>query len=110
MTGPAADRATEPRPEVVDRPEHHHYEVTLDGEHAGLAHYRLVGDGRVFDHTEVDDAFEGRGIGSALARGALDDVMARRIPFAATCPFITSFLERHPTYAEAQDRSLLDRR
>ena len=42
------DPATGPEPEVVDRPEDHHYEITVGGVHAGLAHYRLVGDGRVF--------------------------------------------------------------
>ena len=96
-----------PAPEVHDHPERQEYEVTVDGVHAGLAHYRLVGDGRVFDHTEIDDAFEGKGIGSVLARGALDDVIARDIPFAATCPFISRFLERHPEYGDAQDRTLL---
>ncbi len=84
------------------------YEVVVDGVRAGLAHYRLAGAGRVFDHTEIDPAFEGKGLGSVLARGALDDVIARGIPFAATCPFIVSFLERHPDYGEAQDASLLD--
>jgi uncharacterized protein len=95
-------------PEVHDRPDQQHYEVTVDGVHAGLAHYRLAGGGRVFDHTEIDDAFEGQGLGSVLARGALDDVIAKGIPFAATCPFITRFLERHPEYGDQQDRSLLD--
>lgn len=95
-----------PEPQVTDHPDRHEYEITVDGAHAGLAHYRLVGDGRVFDHTEVDDAFEGQGIGSALARGALDDVVARGIPFAATCPFIVRFLDRHPDYAAKADPSL----
>ena len=92
--------------EVHDDESQQHYEVTVDGVHAGLAHYRLAGDGRVFDHTEIDPAFEGKGIGSVLARGALDDVIARGIPFGATCPFIVSFLERHPEYQEQVDPSL----
>ena|SRR5690349_13509285 len=96
--------------EVHDDEVAQHYEVTVDGVHAGLAHYRIVevGDatGRVFDHTEIDPAFEGKGIGSVLARGALDDVIERGIPFGATCPFIVSFLERHPEYAEKVDARL----
>jgi uncharacterized protein len=83
------------------------YEVVVDGARAGLAHYHLVGAGRVFDHTEIDPAFEGKGLGSVLARGALDDVIARGIPFAATCAFIVSFLERHPEYADKVDTSLI---
>lgn len=83
------------------------YEVFVDDVRAGLAHYRLAGAGRVFDHTEIDPAFEGKGLGSVLARGALDDVIERGIPFAATCPFIVSFLERHPEYAAQADDSLV---
>jgi predicted GNAT family acetyltransferase len=82
------------------------YEVHVDGVRAGLAHYRLVREGRVFDHTEIDPAFEGKGLGSVLARGALDDVIERGIPFAATCPFIVNFLDRHPEYGEKVDTSL----
>ena len=93
--------------EVRDDEAAQHYEVLVDGGHAGLAHYRIAGRGRVFDHTEIDDEFEGRGLGSVLARGALDDVIARGIPFAATCPFIVRFLERHPEYAEHVDRTLI---
>jgi predicted GNAT family acetyltransferase len=96
--------------EVHDDDAQQRYVVTVDGVHAGLAHYRLVDvdgtTGRVFDHTEIDPAFEGKGIGSVLARGALDDVIARGIPFGATCPFIVSFLERHPEYREQVDPSL----
>lgn len=93
--------------DVRDDADAQQYEVTVDGTHAGLAHYRRVRDGRVFDHTEIDSAFEGKGIGSVLARGALDDVIARGIPFAATCPFIVRFLERHPEYGDQADPTLL---
>jgi predicted GNAT family acetyltransferase len=92
--------------DVRENPERSQYEVTVDGTLAGLAHYVTKGEGRVFDHTEIEPAFEGKGIGSLLARGALDDVIARGIPFAATCPFIVSFLERHPEYGEKVDPSL----
>lgn len=96
--------------EVHDDPAQQRYEVTVDGVHAGLAHYRLVDldgtEARVFDHTEIDPAFEGKGIGSVLARGALDDVIERDIPFGATCPFIVSFLERHPDYRAKVDPGL----
>jgi uncharacterized protein len=93
--------------DVRDNAERSRYEVTVDGTLAGIAHYVAAGDGRVFDHTKIEPAFEGKGIGSLLARGALDDVIERGIPFAATCPFIVSYLERHPEYAEKVDASLV---
>ncbi len=63
---------------------------------AGFAEYRDVGGVRVFTHTEVDDAFEGQGVGSALARGALDDVREREMKLRPRCPFIKSFIEQPP--------------
>ena len=82
------------------------YEIVVDGTRAGIAHYVTVEGGRVFDHTEIDAAFEGKGIGSALARGALDDVRARGIRIGATCPFFRSFLDRHPEYQDLVDPTL----
>lgn len=67
---------------------------------AGFAAYERDGDVVVFTHTEVDDAFEGRGVGSALAGGALDDVRTTGRRARLLCPFITSYVERHPEYRE----------
>jgi uncharacterized protein len=86
---------------VQDAPERSRYEVTVDGALAGFAVYENRDDGvRVFTHTEVDDAYEGRGIGSSLARGALDDVRASGRRLVARCPFIASFVRRHPEYGD----------
>ena len=52
------------------------YEARVDGELAGSAYFDAADDLIVFTHTEVDDAYEGHGVGSALARAALDDVRA----------------------------------
>jgi predicted GNAT family acetyltransferase len=60
---------TDPVPAIAirDVPERHRYELTVDGAVAGISIYRL-GDGvMVFEHTEVDEAYEGRGLGSRLA-------------------------------------------
>jgi uncharacterized protein len=86
---------------VQDAPERHRYEVTVDGDPAGFAVYEDRADGvRVFTHTEVSDDYEGRGVGSALARGALDDVRASGRRLVARCPFIASFVRRHPEYGD----------
>ncbi len=77
------------------------YEAYVDGELAGSAYYELDDKRIVFTHTEVDDRFEGKGVGSALARFALDDVRAsvgRRV--VPRCPFIKGWIERHPEYAD----------
>jgi len=87
--------------EVRPNPDQSRYEAWLDGERAGFAQYQVDQGTIVFTHTEVDDRFEGRGVGSALARGALDDVRAvgeRRV--VARCPFIKGYIEKHPEYQD----------
>lgn len=76
------------------------YEATVDGEPAGFVEYQLTDQIIVMSHTEVDPAFEGQGVGSALARFALDDVRAegkRRV--LPTCPFIKGWIQKHPEFA-----------
>lgn len=77
------------------------YEARVDGELAGSAYYDTADDLIVFTHTEVDEAFEGHGVGSALARFALDDVRADgRRKVVPRCPFIKGWIDRHPDYQD----------
>ena len=75
------------------------YEARVDGVLAGFAEYQLTDDLVIFTHTEVDPAFEGQGVGSAIARFALDDVREqshRRV--LPLCPFIKAWIGKHPEY------------
>ncbi len=54
----------------------------------------------MFTHTEVFPEFEGKGVGSRLATGALDDVRARGLKLTPQCPFISAYIKRHPAYAD----------
>ena len=77
------------------------YEARVDGELAGSAYFDAADDLIVFTHTEVDDAYEGKGVGSALARFALDDVRADgRRKVVPRCPFIKGWIDRHPDYQD----------
>jgi uncharacterized protein len=88
--------------EVRNHPEENRYEAWLDGELAGFAEYVLQGSGSIiFTHTEVGDAYEGKGVGSAIARFALDDVRrdgTRQV--VPRCPFIRGWIEKHPDYGD----------
>jgi predicted GNAT family acetyltransferase len=85
---------------VVDNPLENRYEAVLDGRVVGVSEYELVEDRIVFVHTEVDPSVEGLGIGSRLAKGALDDVRRRDLKLVAECPFIAAWLKRHSDYAD----------
>ena len=76
------------------------WEARIDGALAGFAAYRVVGDGIVFAHTDVDPAYEGLGVGGALARHALDEVAEdASLRVVPRCPFIKAWIARHPDYA-----------
>ncbi len=85
---------------VANNPEANRYEARIAGGLAGIAEYQLTDELVVFTHTEVDPAFEGQGIGGALAKFALDDVASQgQRKVLVVCPFITSWIHRHPEYA-----------
>lgn len=89
--------------QVQDVPDRSRYEATIEGAVAGVSVYRLRDDAIVFTHTEVGGAFEGHGVGGALARAALDDARARGLRVVPQCPFIRSWIDKHPDYADLVD-------
>ena len=89
----------------------HRYEARIDGALA-LIQYQRRGDSIVYLHTEVPDALEGRGIGSALARTALEDARAHHTTVVPLCPFVSAYIRRHPEYlplVDAAHRARLER-
>ena len=77
------------------------YEAYIDGERVGFAEYQLTDQLVVFTHTEVEDRCEGLGVGSALAKAALDDVRAagdRKV--LPLCPFIKRWIAHHEDYRD----------
>ena len=84
---------------VTDNKAKNRFELE-EGGHLAIAEYRLR-DGRIsFTHTEVPEALEGRGIGSALIRGALEDVRRQGLKVVPICAFVRNYIERDP---ETQD-------
>jgi predicted GNAT family acetyltransferase len=95
------DSTRDGRPiEVADNPEHNRFEAVVDGAIVGKAVYRAKDGVVVFTHTEVDPEEQGQGIAQALAARALDLVRATGRTVVAQCPFIASYIRRHPEYAD----------
>jgi predicted GNAT family acetyltransferase len=84
--------------QVTDNPDEERYEVTEDGTLAGFVQYRSRPGLLALIHTEIDPRFEGRGLGSTLAQGVLDDAAARHLQVLPFCPFVNAYIARHPEY------------
>jgi uncharacterized protein len=86
--------------EVTDNASERRYEARMAGTLVGFVTYRSTPGRLAFIHTEVDPEVRRRGIGGALARGALDDARARDVTVRAVCPFIAHFIDAHPEYGD----------
>lgn len=71
-----------------------------EGAPAGYLEYLRTDQSVVYIHTEVEASHAGKGVGGALARTAMDDARRRGLMVMATCPFLTSWLKRHPEYRD----------
>ncbi len=103
------NEANAPEVAVRDDGEHDRYVVEVDGVAAGFTVYHMRGGRHFFVHTEVDAKFTGQGVGSALARYALDDVKAKGGRIVPICPFIRAFVDENPEYEALIDHELWDR-
>ena len=81
---------------VSDSSERSRFEITLDDRVVGFAAYRRRPGGIVFTHTEIDDAYQGRGLGGTLIRGALEAAASEGLRITARCPFVADYVRRHP--------------
>jgi predicted GNAT family acetyltransferase len=86
--------------EITDNAGKNRYEIRVDGDLAGFVDYEREEGSVVLVHTEVDSAFEGKGVGSALARGTLDDIRGKGGTVVPVCPFIKKWIEKHPDYQD----------
>jgi predicted GNAT family acetyltransferase len=87
-------------PLVRDNPQANQYEIEVDGKVAGFVAYRRAGSTIAVTHTEIDPAYEGRGLGSVLVRGALDAARAEGAAVRPFCPFVRQYIGRHPEYLD----------
>ena len=75
------------------------YEVDLEDDKAVLE-YRWH-DGKIaLMHTFVPARFEGRGVAALLAKTALEEAKAQHIQVKVYCPYVQSYMEKHPEYLD----------
>ncbi|HEX3365734.1 GNAT family N-acetyltransferase [Phenylobacterium sp.] len=95
-------------PPIVMNEETHRFEAYLDGETA-FAEYVLHNGAIVLPHTVVPPAFEGLGVGSALATTALRYARDHGLTVKPSCPFIAGYIKRHPEWHDLVDPTYRER-
>jgi len=85
---------------VTDDQEQSRYALRVKGELAGSLTYHVSGQAISLMHTEVEPAFQGQGLATHLARFSLDDARKRGLAVLPYCPYVTSWIKKHPDYAD----------
>jgi Predicted acetyltransferase len=68
------------------------------GDEIAFAEYRLVDHGIILPHTVVPESFEGKGVGSALAKAALGYAREHGLQVIPLCPFMAGYIRKHPEW------------
>ena len=79
------------------------FTVTVDGKEAGFAEFAERDGQRVFFHTEVDDAYQGRGLATALIGEALTVTRADGRRVVPVCEMVAGFINKHEDFADITD-------
>lgn len=89
---------------VTNNTRQQQFEVNLNGQLAFLV-YRFYKDDIAFMHTEVPPALENNGIASALAKFGLEWANENNKKVMVYCPFVASYLKKHPEYISLVDKN-----
>lgn len=72
-----------------------YFEAIEDGKEAGKMTYTWAGDSKfIIDHTEVNEGFNGKGVGKNLVLAAVDYARANNIKIIPLCPFAKSVFDK----------------
>ena len=85
--------------DVVNNKAEHRYELMVES-HLAATYYTLADGVITFVHTEVPPELGGKGVGSRLVKGALDQVRAAGLKVIAQCPFVKGYIDKHADYAD----------
>jgi uncharacterized protein len=90
----------EPVTAVTDDPAQSRYELRVGDDLAGFISYHRRDQAISLIHTEVEPAFQGDGLATRLARFALDDARERGLAVLPFCPYVNSWIKKHPDYTD----------
>ena len=84
------------------------FTISVDGRPAGFVEYADRGGQRVFIHTEVDGACEGRGLATILVGEALTATRDAGFRIVPVCELVAAYTDKHPEFAAVADKPTPD--
>jgi predicted GNAT family acetyltransferase len=84
-------------PKIINNTLKHRFETEVGAQTAFLV-YQVAADQITFTHTRVPPALEGRGIGTALVKAAMDHAREHSLRVVIQCPFVAEVVQSHPQY------------
>lgn len=75
--------------------------IEHEGKEIAAMHYVWAGaDKMIIDHTEVNEAYEGRGLGKQLVHAAVEYARANTVKIIPLCPFAKGVFDRVEAYRD----------
>ena len=79
------------------------FTITVDGATAGFTEIVDSDGRRTFPHTEVDDAFQGRGLATILIGEALQQTRDAGLRIVPVCETVAAYLKKHHEFDDVVD-------
>ena len=79
------------------------FTISVDGTVAGFTEIEDSDGRRTFPHTEVDDAFQGRGLASILIGEALAQTKGAGLRIGPVCSMVEGYVQKHSEFGDAVD-------
>lgn len=83
------------------------FTISVDGTQAGFTefidHTTDSGSQRIFPHTEIDEAFGGRGLATILVAEAVESTRAAGLRIVPVCSMVAGYLDKHPEFNDMVD-------
>lgn len=86
--------------QVLVNLEKNRFELEVEGKIAIIEFQKIEPNVLDLIHTEVPDELAGKGIGSKLVSGALEHCKDNNLQIIPSCPFIKSYIDKHPEWKE----------
>lgn len=84
----------------ISQPGRGHFAAIENNEEAGSIHYTVAGNNMIISHTEVADAWEGKGVGKELVAAAVAHARTTGWQIIPLCTFAKAVLSRTPQWQD----------